>query len=439
MRTLLGIVLLLTTITPISADDWPQWMGPQRDGVWREDQIVEKFPAGGPPVVWRAKVGAGYSGPAVANGKVYIADRLLAADSKNHNEAAFPHRPKTAIAGSERILCLEQATGKLLWKHEYNCPYSISYPSGPRCTPQVHQGKLYSLGAEGHLNCLDADSGKVLWQRDLMKDYKSKSCLWGHSAHPLIDGQKLICLVGGEGSAVVAFDKDTGKELWRSLTATQIGYCPPIIETLGKQRVLLIWHAEAAVGLEPETGKELWSHKIATYQGMSIAMPRVWNEKVLYTAYPQVCVMLDPVTSRDPKPVWSGDRKKGIFSVFSTPMVEDGHVYGSSTTGKLVCFDAGTGEHKWETLKHLNNNRKASAEFFLTRQGDRYFIFTELGDLIIARLKPAGYEEVDKTHLLPPTTWAFGRDVLWCAPAFANRCMYVRNDQELVCVSLQAK
>jgi outer membrane protein assembly factor BamB len=436
MRTSL-LLLSLVLVVSVRGDDWPQWMGPKRDGEWREKEILEKFPAGGPKVLWRAKVGAGYSGPAVAGGKVYIADRVLAANAKNHNEAAFPQRPKTSIAGSERILCFDQATGKELWKHEYDCPYTISYPSGPRCTPQVHDGKLYTLGAEGHLFCLDANTGKVHWQHDLNTEYKTKSCLWGHSAHPLIDGDQLICLVGGQGSAVVSFDKNTGKERWRALTCNQIGYCPPIIETLAGKRVLLIWHAEAAVGLEPETGKELWLHKIGTYQGMSIAMPRVWQDKVLYTAYPQVCVMLDASTSRDPKPVWQGDRQKGLFSVFSTPLLENGYIYGSSTMGKLVCIDAATGEKKWETFKHLNNNRKASAEFFLTKQGDRYFLFTELGDLIIARLSPAGYEEVDKVNLLPPTTWAFGRDVLWCAPAFAGQCLFVRNDTELVCVSLK--
>jgi outer membrane protein assembly factor BamB len=435
------VILLLAFVlgnTVIHADDWPQWMGPKRDGIWREDKIVQKFPAGGPPVVWRAKVGAGYSGPAIADGRVYVADRLLAPNNKNHNEAAFPHRPKTEIAGSERILCFEQSTGKQLWKHEYDCPYTISYPSGPRCTPHVKEGKLYTLGAEGHLLCLDAVSGKVLWQHDLMKDYKTKSCLWGHSAHPLIDGNKLICLVGGEGSAVVAFDRDTGKELWRSLTTKQIGYCPPLIETIAGKRVLLVWHAEAAAGLDPETGKVLWHYKIDTYQGMSIAMPVLWKEKVLLTAYPQVCVMLDTTSSRDPKPLWQGDRQKGLFSVFSTPLLDNGYIYGSSTTGKLVCLNAETGERKWETYKHLNNNRKASAEFFLTRHEDRYFLFTELGELIIAKLSPAGYEEVDKVHLLPPTTWAFGRDVLWCPPAFAGRCLFVRNDQELVCYSLAA-
>jgi outer membrane protein assembly factor BamB len=281
----------------------------------------------------------------------------------------------------------------------------------------------------------------VLWKHDLMKEYKTKSCIWGHAAHPLLDGQRLICLVGGEGSAVVAFDKDSGKEIWRSLTAKQIGYSPPDIQQIGGKRVLLIWTSEAAAGLDPESGKELWSLKIPTYQGMSIAMPRVSDGKVLYTAYPNTALMLDPTGgSAEPKTVWKGDGKLGLFSVFSTPFVENGLIYGSSRAGQLVCVQADTGERKWATYKHLHDDqRRASAEFFLTKQGDRFFLFTEFGDLIIARLTPQGYEQVDQANLLPPTTWAFGRDVLWCPPAFAGKCMFARNDKELLCVSLAAE
>ena len=453
----LGLGLL--TLSPLTADDWPQWLGPQRDGVWRETGVLEKFPAGGPKIVWRAKCGAGYAGPAVAEGKVILFDRVLAEGAKNHDEKAFPQRPKAGISGKERVYCYEQASGKELWKMEYECPYTISYPSGPRCTPLIKDGVVYTLGAEGHLHCLSMKTGEVLWKHAFATEYKAKTSIWGHAAHPLLDGQKLICMVGGEGSAVVAFNKDTGKEIWKSLTTKDIGYCPPSIQTVAGQRTLLVWHSQAAVGLDPETGNELWAKKMPMYQGMAIAMPRPWEGKIFYTAYTSTCILLDPaklerepdakgdgktnettVQAPVPKTVWKVEPRKGIVSVFSTPFVEGNYIYGSSTSGKLVCLEANTGERKWETYKHLNNDAKrASAEFFITRQGDRYFLFTEFGDLIIARLTPAGYEEIDKANLLPPTTWAFGRDVLWCAPAFAGKCMFVRNDNELLCVSLAAE
>src|SRR5690348_8510730 len=148
------------------ADDWPQWLGPQRDSVWRETGIIEKFPAAGPPVRWRAQIGAGYSGPIVAQGRVYLTERRLAQDASN---PADPFQ-RGSIRGGERVLCFNEADGQLLWKQEYDCPYTVSYPAGPRVAPLVNDGKVYSLGAEGNLLCLDAASGKILWSRELKKD-----------------------------------------------------------------------------------------------------------------------------------------------------------------------------------------------------------------------------------------------------------------------------
>src|SRR5205807_1118544 len=226
----LHIVLLTLgfSVLPAStarADDWPQWLGPKRDSIWREAGVVEKFPAGGPPVLWRASVGGGYAGPAVAKGRVYLMDRQLATGTKN---PADPFA-RGVIPGSERLLCLNETDGKPLWKFEYDCPYSVSYPAGPRTTPLVSGGKVYTLGAEGNLCCLEADSGQVVWSRDFKKDYNVKTPLWGFAGHPLLDGNRLICLAAGEGTTVVALDKDTGKEIWRALSAKEPGYSSPII------------------------------------------------------------------------------------------------------------------------------------------------------------------------------------------------------------------
>ena len=170
------------------ADDWPQWLGPRRDAVWRESGIVEKFPTNGPPVSWRAPIGGGYAGPSVANGRVYVADRQLTQGTSNPSDPF----DRNLIRGVERVLCLDEADGHVLWKYEYECPYTISYPAGPRVTPMVSEGKLYTLGAEGQLFCLDADSGKVLWSRDFKKDFGIKAPMWGFAGHPLLDGNRLI-------------------------------------------------------------------------------------------------------------------------------------------------------------------------------------------------------------------------------------------------------
>ncbi|MDB6031116.1 MAG: Pyrrolo-quinoline quinone, partial [Verrucomicrobiales bacterium] len=217
-------LLLGLSLTTARADDWPQWLGPQRDGVWRETGILKEFPADGPKIRWRAPLGAGYTGPAVVGGRVYVMDRQL------KNSASNPTDPfqRGTIPGNERVLCLDEANGHIVWTNEYNCPYTVSYPAGPRATPLVSNGKVYTLGTEGNLLCLDAATGKKIWAHELKKDYNLETPVWGFSAAPLLNGQKLICLVGGDGSTVVAFDKDTGKELWKALSAKEPGYCPPM-------------------------------------------------------------------------------------------------------------------------------------------------------------------------------------------------------------------
>src|SRR5258708_6947766 len=170
-------VLLLILPAAARADDWPQWLGPQRDGVWRETGIVEKFPASGPKVKWRTPIGGGYAGPAVAGGKVYVTDRILAPGAKNPES---PFNKKVTIAGSERVLCLDVADGSVLWEYKYDCPYAgLSYASGPRTTPLIAGGKVYTLGAMGNLLCLDAVKGKLIWSKDLLKEY----------THELLGGQ----------------------------------------------------------------------------------------------------------------------------------------------------------------------------------------------------------------------------------------------------------
>ena len=286
--TALALIGVLVAGGLVHADDWPQWLGPQREGVWRETGIVDTFPAGGPRVRWRAPVAAGYAGPAVAQGRVYLTDRVLAKDAKLPANAFM----RGNIPGTERVLCFNEADGKALWTHEYDCPYTISYPLGPRTTPTVKDGKVYTLGAEGNLLCLDAAKGTVVWSRDLKKDYGVKAPMWGFSAHPLLDGQKLICMVGGEGSTVVAFDKDTGKEIWRALSAREPGYCPPMIYEAGGKRQVIIWHAQALAGLDPETGQVYWSQPVESYQGMAISTPRKRGDALFITGVMNTAVML---------------------------------------------------------------------------------------------------------------------------------------------------
>lgn len=445
MKVNLPLWLVLATVSNCAlADDWPQWLGPQRDGLWRETDIVKSFPAGGPPVRWRTPIGAGYTGPAVAGGRVFVTDRVLAKDAKN------PTNPfnRGVIPGSERVLCLDEATGKVLWQHEYECPYDVSYPAGPRATPVVSGGKVWTLGTEGHLFCLDAKDGKVIWSREFKKDFNAKTPLWGFSANPLLDGNRLICLVGGEGSVAVAFDKDTGKELWRALTAKEPGYCPPMIFQAGGKRQLIVWHPESLNSLDPETGKVYWSEPFAVRSGLTVPTPRVLGDKLFITSFYNGPMMLKLAADKPAaEVVWRGTSNNErntdkLHAIMCTPWLEDGHIYGVCSYGQLRCLKADTGDRLWETFKATGatgenggrNDRWAHA--FLIKHADRFFIANEKGDLIIAKLSPQGYEEISRAHLLEPTGNAGARPVVWSHPAFANKRAYMRNDKELICVDL---
>jgi outer membrane protein assembly factor BamB len=421
------------------ADDWPQWMGPTRNGVWSETGIVEKFPAGGPKILWRAPIAGGYAGPAVAGGKVYVTDFV-----RERGNAANDFNARSEVSGKERILCLRASDGQLLWKLEYDCPYKISYPAGPRTTPTVAGGKVYSLGAEGNLLCLDAESGKVLWAKELKKDYRIDTPMWGFCGHPLVDGNKLFCLVGGEGSVVVAFDKDSGKEIWRALSAApDAGYSPPTMIQAGGTKQLLIWHPKALNSLDPETGKLYWSEPLEPQYGMSLAAPQQAGE-FLYVSGIGKCAALFRLSREKPAVdvVWTGKPDTAVFCGMSTPQIGGGIIYGNDCeVGNLRAVKLDTGERLWETFQPTTggDRRTSHGNAFITKNGERYFLFSETGDLIIARLSPQKYEEISRAHLLDPTNEAFGRPVVWSHPAYANRCVFVRNDKEIVCANLAAE
>jgi len=427
------------------ADDWPQWFGPKRDAVWRETGILETFPPEGPKVRWRTPIGGGYAGPAVAGGRVYVTDRILEAGAKDPGN---PH-VRGSAPSIERVLCLNEADGKILWKHEYPCLYTVSYPAGPRTTPVVHEGKVYALGAEGHLFCFEAETGKVVWSRELKKDYGiATTALWGFSSNPLIDGNRLICMVGGKGTTVVAFDKESGKEIWKALDSGGqhlAGYSSPVIYEAGGKRQLIVWHPEALCSLDPETGKVYWQEPFALQSGLALAQPRKEGDQLFVTAFYNGSLMmrLDP-TVPTASVAWkrrgrSERQTDALHSIMSTPFFEGGHIYGVCSYGALRCLKADNGDRLWETSKATgaagaDGDRWANA--FLVKQGDRFLLFNEKGELIIAKLSPKGYEEIGRARLLEPTGTAQRRAIVWSHPAFANRSVYARNDKEIVCVSM---
>jgi outer membrane protein assembly factor BamB len=426
------------------AIDWPQWMGAKRDGVWREEGLVTKFPPGGPKVRWRTPIGTGYSGPAVVDGKVYVMDRIRATDASG--KAARPTR--AGIPGKERILCLNAGDGKILWKDEYECPYTVSYPSGPRTTPTVRDGRVYALGAMGHLRCLDAGTGKIIWSKELMKEYHLDAPpVWGYAAHLLLDGDRLYSLVGGEGSAVVAFHKDTGKEVWRALSSEEVGYSPPMIYETGGNRQLVIWLSDSVNGLDPASGKVYWTlpypaSGMPQRPAVNIVTPRLDGQLLFVSTYYHGPMMLK-LDAGQPKAAvfWHGksdnpEKPDGVHSLMATPVIKDGYIYGVCANGELRCLDEQTGKQVWQTYQATCGKKTDCATAFLTPVGEHYVIFNDQGELILAELSPRGYREIDRARILEPIQAARGRTVVWSHPAFADRCVFARNDKEMICVSM---
>ena len=426
--------LLLTALLFCSvagADDWPQWMGPNRDNVWRETGIVEKFPVGGPKVLWRTPISGGYAGPAIAAGKVFITDYVTADDVKVEN-----FEREKQISGKERVLCLDEATGKIIWTHEYPVRYTISYPAGPRCTPNVDGDRVYTLGAEGDLHCLNISDGKVVWSRDLKKDYSTKAALWGYAAHPLIDGDKLLCLAGGPGSHIVAFNKSDGSEIWRSSTSPEQGYSPPTIIEYGGVRQLILLRPDAVSSIDPETGKEYWSLPYEASSGSIIMSPILVNEYLYAAGYSNHSLLIQLDSSKPAaKEVWR-EKQNVISPVNVQPFLDGNVIYGFDQKGVLRAISIPDGNRLWETTDVIGKRPAGSETAFIVRYEDRYFLFSELGELLIAKLSPQGYEEIDRAKVIEPTNIAFGRDVVWSMPGFASRHAYIRNDKEIICVDL---
>jgi len=403
------------------AEDWPQWRGSGRDGVWHETGIRKTFQ--GLPVRWRAPVGFGFSSPVIAKGRVYVTDSLL-------------DRPK--VRG--RVLCLEEATGKLLWtfwREKKNYPAWAFVPGqepSPNGTPVIHDGKVYATGPQAHnLYCLEAATGKLIWERDLAQDYQIEETAT-ISASPLVDRDRVILQVGGKPDAcVVAFDTKSGKEIWRSLNETA-GQASPMIIKAGGRRQLIVWTTQSLSSLDPATGKLFWREDFVAGNSAAVATPVFSNNRLLVSGLmlkldkhkPSVAVLWpeSPAATRR------------ILSGTSTPLLQGNHVYSLNLDGNLVCLHADTGTQIWETDKVTREKTGRSACMHMTVNGSSVFIYNELGELILAHLSPQGYDEICRTTLVQPTYAFGGRKLTWAAPSFANRCVYARNEKEIISASL---
>ena len=251
----------------------------------------------------------------------------------------------------------------------------------------------------------------------------------------------MICLVGEKDSLLVSFDKRTGKQLWASLNAPEPGYCPPSIIEAGGVRQLLIWHPQAVVSVDPKNGEQYWAIELAPGYGMSINAPQKSGDLLYASGIGNAAATIRLAADKPTAEVaWRGKGNTGVYCSNSTPLIYEGVIYGvDCRKGMLRAVDLGSGERLWETNDPVTaEGGGGHGTAFLVRNGSHFYLFNELGELVIATLDREGVNELGRQKLLEPTQEAFGRPVVWTHPAFANRHMFVRNDEELVCVSLAA-
>lgn len=405
------VASLLILASGAVAEDWPCWRGPRGDGTWRAPPLPARWPDGGPKQRWRKPIGAGYSGVTVAAGRAYTLDR------------PEPSEKSKTPDGAERVLCFATSTGEKLWSHEYPAHYGdLDYGNGPRANATVVDGKVYTLGAVGHVCCLDAKSGGLLWSRDTVKELGARLPTWGFAASPLVINEIVVVHVGAPNGSLVAFDRSTGKEVWRSLD-DPAGYCTPIVIDPPSGRQLVIWTPEKVNGVDPSTGKRLWSIPFKVTYNVSIATPIFRDGLLFVSGYWEgsKAIQLGPAAT-DAKLVWDDARK--LRGLMAPPLYREGFVYLLDKQFGLTCFELKTGAKRWDDGNQMTpKGRNPQATFVWTGEDDRALILNSDGELILARFRPQGYLEESRAKIIGPT---------WANPAFAGDSVYARSNDEIV-------
>ena len=424
------LLIFVSLLIPTYAAEWPQWRGPGRDGIWREEGIIQKFESPRFPVAWRTEIGNGYSGPTVANGRVYVTDRITT--------------PKQV----ERILCFDAMTGDDVWSYEYECKYvNVGYPDGPRASVTIDQSYAYSLGTMGHLFCFEAATGEIIWSKDLDKEYDIEMPIWGIASAPLIEGNLLIVQVGGRDNAcLIAFDKTTGAEKWKALD-DKASYSSPIVIDQASKRVLVCLTGQRIVGLNPINGQLYWECPYEPSR-MVIAVPTpVFYNNYLFVSsfYDGSMLLRVDQNEMSVEKLWhrkGPDERKtdALHCMISTPVLLGEHIYGVDSYGQLRCLDLRAGERIWESLAAVPQDRWANIH--LVQNADKIWMFNERGELIISILSPEGFQEISRTQLIDPTAevqLSSRGGVCWAHPAYAYKRVYIRNDKELLCADLSVE
>jgi len=376
----------------VQADDWPQWRGPNRDGISRETGWLADWPAEGPKKLWEADVGIGFSSMSVSRGRVFTMG--------NVNE-------------TDVIWCFDAETGKLLWKHEYPCSSKDpnGYP-GPRCTPTVDGDRVYAVSRHGHFFCLDFNTGKVLWSKDFARDFGAVSPKWGFAGSPLIENDRVLCEVNAtNGASVVAFDKRTGNVLWKN-GRERAGYSSLVAVDVGGTRCLAHFCADQFVLRRMADGAELWRIPWPTSYGVNAATPILAGDKLfLSSGYGFGCALFR-ISLKGATELW---RNKNMRNHVNSCVLLSDHLYGYDE-GELRCLDWNSREVKWSTRDYGKGS--------LIAADGKLILFGQRGQLGLAAVNPDAYQPLARFQALG------GKDT-WAPPALANGRLYVRSLDKL--------
>jgi len=392
-----AVILALRGAAGAAEPDWPWYRGPDADGVSKETDWNPKALSGGAKVLWRANVGVGWGTVAVKGQLVYIMG------NKHRND---------------HVQCLDIKTGKEKWKHTYPC--STGKWAGPRATPAVLDGVVYSLSREGHVFCLDAATGAVKWQKNITTEFKAQSHTWGHSGSPRIAGRMLVLNAGPHG---LALDRKTGAKIWSSGAGTG-GYATPVIHEKAGKQYAVIFALKEIVGVELATGRKMWSFPWENRWKVNSVDPIVYDDKAFFTSgYGRGCGLVTGISGRNAKKAWEN---KTVASHLSPVVMVKGFLYGvhgnAGRSCNIKCVDRDTGVQKWA--------RKSEFCTF-TAAGDKLIILDQKGVLSVADASPVGYKEHSRAK-------AVGKGQCWTAPVLCRGMVFCRSKEgELACVNMK--
>ncbi len=400
---LTSILILAVCAVFATAADWPQFRGPDQNGIAREKDWLGAWPADGPRKLWEMDLGVGASDVAVADGRLYTLGN---------------------IKDKDIVYCLDAATGKESWRFAYDAKLDKrSFEGGPAATPTVDGDLVYTVSHMGDLYALNKATGKPVWSKNYVRDFAGQRPQWGWAGSPLVHGKLLILDIGGNGTSTVALNKTTGALVWKS-GSDAVGYSTPVILPVEGKPTLLVLKAKVLVALNPEDGKEMWRHPWQTNYDVNASAPilvgkeKVQNKIFLTTGYGTGCGLIE-VTAGKVRELW---RNKNMASRIASPVSLDDTLYGINDK-ELVALDVTTGKQLWK--------RGGVGEGTITATtDDKLIVLGERGQLLVADADPAAFKPLRAADVIG------GR--CWVAPVLAGGNLYVRNNQgRLLCLAMK--